>query len=72
MLVMIGARFGFAMVSVKVREPSLPLLLVAVTAKELDAAVGGVPVSRPDEESDAQDGSPVAPHVMGAVPVAVN
>ena len=71
-LVIIGARFGFAMVSVKVRGPSLPVLLVAVTAKELDAAVGGVPVNAPTEESDAQLGSPVAPQVIGAVPVAVN
>ena len=72
MLVIIGARFGFAMVSVKVRGPSLPLALVVVTAKELDAAVGGVPLNRPPEEREAHNGRPVPPQVIGAVPVAVN
>lgn len=52
--------------------PMLPPALVAVTLRLLIAAVSGVPVSRPLVLNIAQDGSPVATHVINAVPVPIN
>lgn len=56
----------------KLVGPATPATLVAVTAITVVAIAVGVPVSRPVDERLAQAGRPVADHVMGAVPVAVN
>jgi hypothetical protein len=60
------------MVKEKLVGPFDPVPLVAVTAGVEVPSASGVPVSSPPLERLAQDGRPVAPQVIGAVPVAVN
>ncbi len=50
----------------------VPSALLAVTAMFEVPVTVGFPVSKPEEESEAQTGSPVAVHVIGTVPFAAN
>ena len=71
-LVIVGATPAVTAVSEKVRGPLDPAKLVAVIARLLAAAVLGVPVNNPLDDSEAHAGSPVPVQVIGAVPLAVN
>ena len=71
-LVIIGPTGATTMVKLKGWAPLLPVALVAVTVKEFNAETLGVPVSKPLEESEAQEGNPLAVQVMVGVPDAAN
>jgi len=71
-VVIVGAIGAVTTVRLKLCGPLVPVELVAVTAIVVVVLIFGVPVKRPPTEKDAHAGSPVAPHVMGLVPVAVN
>ncbi len=71
-VVIVGATLAAITVRLKLRGPLLPAALVAVTAIVVVPVAFGVPVRSPPADSDAQDGSPVALHVIGVVPVAAN
>ncbi len=71
-MVIVGATLPAITVILKLCGPLFPVALVAVTAIVVVVLTFGVPVNNPPLERDAQPGSPVAPHVMGVVPDAVN
>lgn len=52
--------------------PALPTPLVAVTDRLLTAATSGVPLSKPPALKVPHEGTPVAPHPIGDVPLAAN
>ncbi len=72
MLVIVGATLPAITVMLKLCGPLFPVAFVAVTAITVVPLALGVPVNRPALESEAQPGSPVAPQVIGVLPLAVN
>jgi hypothetical protein len=71
-LVIVGATLPAMIVRLKLCGPLLPVELVAVTAITVVPLALGVPVSAPPDESEAHPGNPVAPQVIGVLPLAVN
>ncbi len=72
LLVIVGGIGGATTVIEKLCGPLFPVAFVAVTAITVVPLAFGVPVRAPPLESEAQPGRPVAPQVIGVVPLAVN